>query len=279
MKISFCSIVFNEAPTLRAHLEHLYPHAHQLIVCEGSIQLLRRVAGAPLRSDDGTLDLLHEFYDPDRKLHVIQRDWRDKNQMAVAYAELASGDLIWHVDADEFYDTHSLEAIPVEFDDPDLFTLNVPMYVFWKSPDFVLANEHGQDRWFRYARVLRRTPGMSVQHLPIRRLVNGRVDTLGMRDASDPRITAYHYAWNHDDRVRLKMQLYARRDGRTTRPDWLAQVWDRWTPDCPNADWPDGVHPSTLWRLWPRRFTGRHPHCVQGLLDRFDLLTPAGRAV
>lgn len=277
MKLSFCSIIFNEALTLEAHLEHLYPHAHQLIVCEGSIALLREIAGAPLRSDDGTLDLLNEFYDPDGKLHVIQHDWQDKNQMAAAYARRCTGDLIWHVDADEFYDDHALAAIPAEFDDPQLLTLNVPMYVFWKSPDFVLADEQGNDRWFRYARVLRRTPGMDVQHLPVRRIFDGRIDDSGLRDPFDPRIAAYHYAWNDEARVRLKMRLYAQRDARTTRPDWIQNVWDRWSPDSANADWPDGLHPSTLWRLWPQQFTGPHPRCVADLLDRFNLLTPAER--
>lgn len=277
MKISFCSIVFNEAPALRAHLEHIYPHAHQIIICEGSIALLRQVTGAPMRSDDGTLDLLHEFYDPDYKIRVIQRNWRDKNEMAAAYAQRSTGDLIWHVDADEFYDDYSLAAIPAEFADPDLMTLSVPMRVFWKSPGFVLADDKSCDSWFRYARVLRRTPGMSVQHLPIRRILDGHVDATGLHDPSDPRITAHHYAWNDDARVRLKMQLYARRDRKTTRPNWIKNVWDRWSPESANSDWPDGVHPSTLWRLWPRRYAGQHPECVGGILDRLDLLATAGR--
>ncbi|MFQ5462049.1 MAG: hypothetical protein ACE5E5_05415 [Phycisphaerae bacterium] len=275
MKLSFCMIVFNEALTLRANLAHLYPYAHEIIVCEGSVQALRRTAGVGARSDDGTIKLLQEFPDPDRKLRILQRDWIDKNEMAAAYAECATGDLIWHVDADEFYDPHSLTAVPREFLDPQLTTLAVPMYVFWMSPDFVLADVDGEQRWFCYARVLRRADGMSATHLPIRRIIAGHVDEQGMRRPRDARITGWHYAWNDDARVRLKMQLYRRRDANSTRADWLDAVWDRWTPDAPAEAWPDGVHPSRLWRLWPRRYEGRHPECVHGLLDGLRVRLPA----
>ncbi len=274
MKISFCMIAFDEALTLGANLAHLYPHAHEIIVCEGSIALLRERCGVGPRSSDGTLDVLRDFPDPDGKLRVVQREWGDKNEMSAAYAERASGDLIWHVDADEFFDEHTLAAVPGEFADASLRTLELPMFVFWKSSDWVLATHDGDDRWFRYARVLRRTPGMSVRHIPVRRLIGGRVDESGMRSPRDARICGWHYAWNDDARVRTKMQLYATRDARTTRSGWIERVWDAWTPESCDRDWPDGVHPSTQWRLWPRRFRGTHPRAVQTLLPRLDLLAP-----
>ena len=279
MKISFCMIAYNEARTLRANLEHLYPYAHEIVVCEGSIAMLREQAGIGPRSDDGTVELLERFPDPEGKLRVIKRTWQDKNEMAAAYAEVVTGDLIWHVDADEFYDPYTLTAVPDEFRDPDLNTLEMPMFVFWKSPEFVLADDDGHDRWFRYARVLRRSPGMSVLHLPVRRLIHGHVDGTGRRGPHDGGIVGWHYAWTDDARVRLKMQLYARRDARSTRPDWTRTVWDRWTPDAPATDWPDGVHPSTLWRLWPRRFEGGHPECVGPLLAELDLIARVGDRV
>jgi hypothetical protein len=275
MRISFCLIVYNEALTLGANLAHLYGRAHEIIICEGSIGLLRERLGAGPRSDDGTLEVLGAFPDPAGKLRVIQREWRDKDEMAAAYAARATGDLIWHVDADEFYDEHSLQAVPGEFEaDPSLMTLEVPMYVFWKSPRFVLADAAGDEQWFRFARVLRRTTGMSVRHIPVRRLIDGKVDERGLRGPRDGRIRGWHYAWNDDARVRTKMEIYSVRDSRTTRADWVEQVWDRWRPGSADGDWPDGVHPAKALRLWPRRFHGTHPACVRHLLPRLDLLAP-----
>lgn len=274
MKISFCLIAYNEAITLRANLTHLYPYAHEIIVCEGSVAMLRQIAGVGRRSNDGTTELLASFPDPDRKLRVIQNTWKDKNEMAAAYAEIATGDIIWHVDADEFYDPYTLRAVPKEFEDPTLSTLQIPMYVFWKSPEFVLADDEGQQRWFRYARVLRRVEAMSILHLPIRRLIDGQMDEEGLRDPTDERITGWHYAWNDDARVRLKMKLYSQRDVGSTRPDWLTNVWDRWQPDSPPHQWPNGVHPSRLWQLWPQRFQGTHPECVGEILGRLDVASP-----
>lgn len=273
MNISFCMIAFNEATTITANLAHLYPHAHEIIVCEGSVAPLRRHAGVGLRSDDGTVELLKQFPDPEGKLHIIQAPWQDKNEMATAYARCATGDLIWHVDADEFYDVHSFAAVPREFDDPDLTALTIPMHVFWKSPDFLLVDESGDDCWFNYVRVLRRREAMSVLHLPIRRIIDGEAEQSGVRPPRDPRIRAWHYAWNGNDRVALKMLLYANRDASTTKQDWLMNVWNQWRPTDSDPQWPRGVHPSTLWKLWPRRFNGAHPECVKNLLPAFDLLT------
>lgn len=272
MKISFCMIAYNETATLRANLAHLYPYAHEIIVCEGSIALLRETLGAGARSDDGTVELLESFPDPLGKLRVIQRDWHDKDEMAAAYAAAATGDILWHVDADEFYDEYTLTHLPREFEDPELKTLCVPMFVFWKSPRYVLADERGQDQWFCYTRVMRRTPGMSATHIPIRRVIAGQVEWTGIREPRDPYLSAWHYAWNEDRRVRTKMQIYARRDVKTTRPGWLANVWDRWTPDARDEDFPDGVHPSREWRLWPRAYRGTHPEGVRDILRRLDCM-------
>ena len=119
---------------------------------------------------------------------------------------------------------------------------------------------------------------MSVQHMPVRRMIGGRVDEAGMRGPRDDRVTAWHYAWNIDERVRLKMRLYQARDAKTTRPAWLEAVWDTWQPGSPDEAWPDGVHPSTLWRLWPRPYTGDHPQAVRKLLERLNVFQQTGDA-
>ena len=269
----------NEATTLRANLAHLYPHAHEIVICEGSIAKLRDVCGVGARSDDGTLEIIESFPDPDHKITLLQQTWSDKNEMSAAYAEVASGDIIWHVDADEFYDENAFHAVREEFAHADLLTLDVPMYVFWKSPDYVLVDESGDDRWFRYARVLRRTPGMSVLHIPVRRVIGGLVDEAGRRGPSDPRVLAYHYAWNSDARVRMKMRLYEHIYAKTTRADWIDDIWCRWSPQSSRSDWPDGLHPSREWKLWAAPFTCKHPKSVGDLLGEFDCLRPVAEAL
>lgn len=272
MRISFCLIAFNESKTLRANLDHLYTHAHEIIICEGSIAQLRDSLGLPTRSNDGTCEMLADYPDPDRKLRVIQRAWRDKNEMSAVYAELATGEVIWHVDADEFFDEYSLQAIPREFEDPGLNTLIVPHIVFWKSPAWVLAAADRDVRWCRVPRVLRVSRGMSVRHIPVRRVIAGAVDESGMREPRDSRINTWHYAWNDDVRVRTKMTLYSTRDAKTTRPGWIEQVWDRWSPDALRDEFPEGVHPAKGLRLWPQQYRGEHPECVKGILNSLNLL-------
>lgn len=277
MKISFCLIVHNEARTLRANLDHLYPHAHQIIVCEGAITLLRHQLDLSARSGDGTNDILDEYPDPERKLLVIRRDWETKDEMAAAYAVHATGDLIWHVDADEFYEEDCFGFVRGEFqDDPALDTLEIPHRIFWKSPRHVLVDADGNDRWCLVPRVLRRAPGMSVSHIPVRRIINGKPDESNRRPPREARIVCWHYGWNDDARVRAKLRIYSTRDQKTTRPGWIDSVWDRWTPDQPDEAWPDGVHPAKAVRAWPRPFTRPHPRCIAPILNRLDVLRHGG---
>lgn len=273
MTFSFCMIVYNEARTLRANLDHLYPHARQIIVCEGAIELLRRQLDIGPRSTDGTCEILAEYPDPERKLLVLQRDWETKDDMAAAYAAQASADLLWHVDADEFYAADAFDLVHAEFrDDPALHTLEVPHLIFWKSPGHVLVDSNGGERWCSVPRVLRNAPGMSVSHIPVRRIIDGKREETHRRRPHDPRIVCWHYGWNDDARVRAKMRIYATRDAKSTRTNWIEQVWDRWRPDQPDEAWPDGVHPARAIRAWPWRFTRPHPQCVAPLLGRLDLL-------
>src|SRR5579884_2140828 len=106
--ISFGIIVLNGEPFTRYCLRALYPFAHQILVVEGACHRARASASADGHSIDGTLEVLQRFQeleDPERKIQIITKQgyWSEKDEQSQAYAERATGDLLWQVDIDEFY--------------------------------------------------------------------------------------------------------------------------------------------------------------------------------
>jgi hypothetical protein len=114
-KITFGLIVLNGEPFTRYNLRALYPFAHQIIVAEGASPKAAHVATPDGHSIDGTLDILRRFKaeeDPEDKIIIVTAEdeghpngfWPgEKDEQSQAYAKRATGDWLWQVDIDEFY--------------------------------------------------------------------------------------------------------------------------------------------------------------------------------
>ena len=121
-KITFGILALNAQPFLAANLRALYSFAHQIIVVEGAVRSANRLATPEGHSSDGTLEMLRRFCaeeDPQHKVEVVLAQdagytdglWPEKDEMSQAYAERATGDWLWQVDADEFYLPEDMVAV------------------------------------------------------------------------------------------------------------------------------------------------------------------------
>ena len=68
-KITFGMIVFNGNYVLQEVLTSIYEYAHQILIAEGPVAYWQTQGYTT--STDGTNDILHEFYDPDKKIKFI----------------------------------------------------------------------------------------------------------------------------------------------------------------------------------------------------------------
>jgi Glycosyl transferase family 2 len=147
-RISFGIIVLNGEPFVRYNLRALYPFAHEIIVVEGAVASAAMNATRDGHSLDSTLENLQQFKaeeDPNDKLTIITRDgfWEEKDAMSQAYAERATGDYLWQIDADEFYLPEQMqEVIQMLLNDPTITQISFRQYSFWGSPDYI------SDGWF-----------------------------------------------------------------------------------------------------------------------------------
>ncbi len=142
-RMTFGLIVLNGEPFTRYCLRALYPFAHQIIVVEGACEAAAEIATPDGHSNDGTLQTLQRFKaeeDPQGKVQIVRREgfWSEKDEQSQAYAERASGDYLWQVDIDEFYQPEDLRVVlGMLHDDPGITAVSFEQITFWGRFDYV----------------------------------------------------------------------------------------------------------------------------------------------
>jgi glycosyltransferase involved in cell wall biosynthesis len=112
MKIGVLMNVFNEAEWLRLAIDSVLSWCGSMVIVEGAYGIAIE-AGAPERSDDGTLDIL-ESYKENPKVTIIHANKRDEApQLQVGLEELKKQDVDWYllVDGDEVWKKQDLQLI------------------------------------------------------------------------------------------------------------------------------------------------------------------------
>jgi len=275
--ITFGIIVLNGEPFIRYTLRALYPYAHEIIVVEGATYGAKNVATATGHSRDTTLDTLHQFKseeDPDDKLIIITQDsfWSEKDEMSQAYADRATGDYLWQVDVDEFYQPDDMQKIiQLLADNPDITAVSFKTITFWGSPDYVV------DGWY-----LRR--GADVYHRLFKwgtgyTYVTHRPPTVHNPQGDDMRdlqhivadVHMHHYSLLLPKQVIEKCDYYSNAEWakRQSALDWANNAYLSLTH-------PYHVHNIEEYPSWLYRYTGEHPPQIQSMwqdliASRFDV--------
>ena len=122
-KISFGIIVLNGEPFTRYNLRNIYDFAYEIVIAEGASLKAAHIANSEGHSTDGTLEILREFKqkeDPDNKITIVTAEdegypngfWPgEKDEQSQAYAKRCTGEFLWQLDIDEFYDKADIEKI------------------------------------------------------------------------------------------------------------------------------------------------------------------------
>ncbi len=265
-KVSFGIIVLNGEPFTRYCLRSLYPYAHEIIVAEGAVQGARAIATRDGHSIDGTLETLRRFKeeeDPEDKVRLIVRDgfWEEKDQQSQAYAGMATGDWLWQVDIDEFYQPRDMEFIlDLLATEPYVTAASFEQKTFFGSPDYVCDSTYLEWGAKYYHRLFRWEPGFAyATHRPP--TVVDRAGT-NLRDVNplDPKALAaagvhlYHYSLLFPKQVREKVVYYGTWNVRTHKdmPNWAQEQYFRFSN-------PFNLHNVNDHPGWAVPYGGSHP--------------------
>jgi len=271
--ISFGLIVLNGEPFIRYTLRAVYPYAREIIAVEGATPGALNIATAGGHSRDSTLETLYDFKareDPDDKLQIVTRDgfWSEKDEMSQAYAARATGDYLWQVDVDEFYQPADMEAVlDILKADPSITAVSFDTITFWGAPSYYVDSWYLRRGAAEYHRLFKWGAGYRyVTHRPPTVLdKEGRDLRAGhwLRGAELRKrgIRMYHYSLLLPKQVLEKCEYYSRAEWaqRQGALDWAQKAYlalerpyhvhnvDEF-PGCLYRYW--GEHPPQLLRMW-----------------------------
>ena len=285
--VSFGMIVLNGEPFIRYNYRALYPFAQQIIVVEGAAPAAASIATSDGHSVDGTLEVLRRLKveeDPEDKLLIVTAEdegypngfWPgEKHEQSRAYAQRATGDYLWQVDVDEFYQPAAMtRVLDMVARDPDISGMSFKVLRFWGGLDYVTEGLYCSAERFR--RLFRWGPGHTyTTHRPPTVLDENDRDlheqhwidgeTLARED-----VVLFHYELLFPQQVREKCAYRA-------AVDWHRfDRMDEWARDSFfSLNSPFRVHKEYRYLSWLERYTGSHPPQVVSLWNDIE----AGRLV
>ena len=108
----------------------------KFLFVEGAVEKYRHAATPDGHSLDNTVKIRPKIPDPKNKIKLIQRDdfWPEKDEMSNAYMEQCTGDYIWQVDVDEFYNPEDIEKVrSFLIANPDITRVDIQTINFWRG--------------------------------------------------------------------------------------------------------------------------------------------------
>jgi hypothetical protein len=283
-KITFGMIVLNGEPFIKYNLQALYPYAHQIIVVEGACPAAAVTANPHGHSIDNTLTTLMQFKnesDPENKVEIVTAEdegypdgfWPgEKHEMSQAYAKRTTGNYLWQIDVDEFYQPDEINRIiDLLTENPTISAISFPVHTFWGGLNYILdgfAFRYRGDNSFN--RLFKWGPGYRyVTHRPPTVVdANGNnlkeLNWISASYIARKGIFLYHYDMLLPIQAERKSLYYSRvtwsaYDGEKIL-NWKDAVYDKLL---------DPYHPYTVYThySWIARFEGIHPEIIHVMIQ------------
>jgi hypothetical protein len=280
-KVTFGIIVLNGEPFTPYCLRSLYPFAHEIIVVEGGNEDVHAVTTPDGHSIDGTLETLWRFKkeeDPENKVQIITRNgfWPKKGGVGEwrtyqsrAYAERATGDYLWQVDIDEFYQASDMEHLMRMLrEDPSITAVSFKTYTFWGREDIIVDSwpfGRGADVFHRlfkwgpgYTYLTHEPPTvLNEQGQDVRKIHWVQAKTLAKQG-----IYMFHQALLFPWQVKQKTLVY-----QDERPEVAAGIVGWAEANYFRLGNPYRVHNLFKDPSWLERYRGAHPQQVEKMMQ------------
>ena len=222
MKISVGMLVVNGRPFIEAQLKNLYKTAHEIVICEGGDDFWEKRHGYR-RSTDGTIEIIKNFPDPQEKIKLIQKDWRNKNEMSHTFSKNMTGDIIYSVDLDEFMHPEQLVKACQTLMKSSYNSVLIPHLIFFGDFNTLLAMDHS-DTWMHVPRIFKRSKTHLIHHLPMGYWSPESEKMVGAANMPYSHVKGvfiHHYSWIYKKAVRDKIKYYAFRIKNCIKPGFM----------------------------------------------------------
>jgi hypothetical protein len=288
VNVTFGIIVLNGEPFTRYCIHSLYPHAHEIIVVEGACLAARNVATKDGHSRDNTLNILKnlkEFEDPSGKIKIVTAEdeghpdgfWPgEKLEQSQAYAKRTTGDYLWQVDIDEFYQDKDIQRVKdLLSGDTTITCISFKQLSFWGGFEYLVDSWYLKRFLSEIYRVFKWGQGYNyITHRPPTVINNAGISLKDINCLSSDKterlgIYMYHYSFVFPKQIDEKVEYYHNVDwAKQNKTKWWAEeVYYKFKFPCKafiNTDYPG----------WIEKIDTRHPIQIQHLINDLEVAFP-----
>ena len=137
--IAYIMNIINGEPFTKYQLDSIYRFANQIIIVEGAYKNFSHAATEGGHSLDSTLQSIRNYPDPKNIIKLISDDgfYDERAEMCNVLLDYVTSDVIWQLDADEFYLPETHNYIKKCFsEDPELDRVSFHFYNFFASLNY-----------------------------------------------------------------------------------------------------------------------------------------------
>ena len=146
--------VFNEAKFLDYSLKSIYPYVDRIDIVEGAMKSTMSLANDDGSSTDGTVEIIKNFPDPDKKIRLVQGKWKTREHTQTKLLELCSGKWMLFIDGDEILDAQSMINIKrfceANQDGNIVYARPARFYNFWHDFKHIAYSLNPLSPWAQY---------------------------------------------------------------------------------------------------------------------------------
>jgi len=274
MNIAFGMIVLNGNYVLQECLESVYPYASQILIAEGPVKYWQE--RGLKTSDDGTNDVLSDFYDPDNKLTVVHGQYSEKNEQCNAYMPHMRDDTdyLWNLDSDEIFKPGDMLEIVQMLTNYPVASVGFKSYSFYGGFDHYLT---GFEEDAEFIRIRKVGPGAKWStHRPPTITPPQPGHHVGHNTLAQHGIRMYHYSYVFPKQVKQKVSYYKAAVSKENCIDsYYENIYEPWVKhpeqrEQIEKEW-EGVHefkPSVRGPCYTAKFYGEHPEIIQKNMEK-----------
>ena len=235
MRLTAAMIVLNGDHVLEQSLRSVYDFVDEIVVAEGPVRYWQEMGVS--KSTDRTIEILNDFYDPDKKLKIVSGKFSEKDEQFQSALNLMTKmpDYLLQVDADEVWTESSLLGLKGLLLEKKPVSVGVHSNTFIGGLDRVISGfEEKTDNFLRVFKweagckfVTHRPP--TISYLDGNR-TRGRnhVDSDEARDQHGVSMCHYSYVW--PSQVKSKIEYYRSKVSmQNCIHDFYESYWLPWT--------------------------------------------------
>ena len=262
-KIAACYITKDSEEFIEASIRSIYDIVSKIIVVDNL-------------SKDKTLNILEKFNDPQKKIVVISREFKNKTEQRNVYCSMLDNmDIAWIIDSDEVWDGENIRKVEhLIFSNPHIPSFCFNFYDFWKD-----LGHRSRGIWETFV------GRKSLINLNIVGKIKYDNHTLPIKENGNeiPSIFCndiyfHHYSYvRTNEKIKSKIDYYIKTGtpGFQQQVNWYENVWLAWDKNQSEVETKLGTHlfgggHTELWMGQHPKEMKNHPRYMQ-YIDKYKL--------